>query len=59
MPGFKSGSFVYRKYAQAKERRHVLMPLFSKQAIKRIEPLVWENVGRSILLKKISNQGYR
>ncbi|KAK8085380.1 hypothetical protein PG997_006651 [Apiospora hydei] len=41
--GFKSGSFVYRKYAQAKERREVLMPMFSKKAIHNIEGLVWEN----------------
>lgn len=40
VPGFKSGSFVFRKYAQAKERRDVLMPMFSKKAIQNIEGLV-------------------
>jgi cytochrome P450 len=43
VPGFKSGSFVFRKYAQAKERRDVLMPMFSKKAIQNIEGLVWQN----------------
>ncbi|KAK8069869.1 hypothetical protein PG994_006485 [Apiospora phragmitis] len=44
--GFKSGSFVYRKYAQAKERREVLMPMFSKKAIQNIEGLVWQNAAK-------------
>lgn len=43
VPGFKSGSFVFRKYAQAKERRDVLLPMFSKKAIQNIEGLVWQN----------------
>ncbi|KAK7932491.1 Cytochrome P450 monooxygenase yanH [Apiospora marii] len=44
--GFKSGSFVYRKYAKAKERREVLMPMFSKKAIQNIEGLVWQNAAK-------------
>ncbi|OBT51537.1 hypothetical protein VE04_08593 [Pseudogymnoascus sp. 24MN13] len=42
-PGFKSGSFVFLKYAQAKERRDVLMPMFSKKAMLNVETLVWRN----------------
>jgi hypothetical protein len=45
--GFKLGSFVFQKYAQAKERRDVLMPMFSKKAIRNIEGLVWQNVAHS------------
>ena len=43
VPGFKSGSFVFRKYSQAKERRDVLLPMFSRKAIQNIEGLVWQN----------------
>jgi cytochrome P450 len=43
VPGFKSGSFVLRKYSQAKERRDVLLPMFSRNAIQNIEGLVWQN----------------
>ncbi|KAK5987017.1 Cytochrome P450 monooxygenase [Cladobotryum mycophilum] len=45
-PGVRSGSFVTLKYDQAKERRAVLQPMFSKRAIKNIEGLVWKNADR-------------
>ena len=43
-PGVSSGSFVFLKYKDAKERREVLQPMFSKRAIQNIEGLVWQNV---------------
>ncbi|KAK3337802.1 cytochrome P450 [Cercophora scortea] len=43
VPGFKSGSFVFLKYHQAKERRDVLLPMFSKKAMENVEALVWRN----------------
>ncbi|KAF6833647.1 hypothetical protein CPLU01_05368 [Colletotrichum plurivorum] len=45
-PGVKTGSFVFLKYAQAKERREVLLPMFSKKAIQSLEHLVWRNANR-------------
>lgn len=45
-PGVKSGSFVFLKYDQAKERREVLLPIFSKKAIQNLEHLVWRNATR-------------
>ncbi|WEW61946.1 hypothetical protein PRK78_007446 [Emydomyces testavorans] len=42
-PGFRSGSFVFLRYKEAKERRDVLQPMFSKRAIQNIESLVWRN----------------
>ncbi|KAK2751679.1 hypothetical protein CKAH01_17841 [Colletotrichum kahawae] len=45
-PGVKTGSFVFLKYAQAKERREVLLPMFSKRAIQSLEHLVWRNANR-------------
>ncbi|KAF7713894.1 Cytochrome P450 monooxygenase [Penicillium ucsense] len=52
-PGVASGSFVFLKYAQAKERREVLLPIFSKKAIKGLEHLVWRNATR--LASSINN----
>ncbi|KAF1933523.1 cytochrome P450 [Didymella exigua CBS 183.55] len=43
VPGFKTGPSMFRKYAQAKERRDVLMPMFSRRAIRNIGSLVWQN----------------
>ena len=43
-PGVQSGSFVFLKYHEAKERRETLQPMFSKRAIQNIESLVWSNV---------------
>ncbi|OQE16256.1 hypothetical protein PENFLA_c028G07104 [Penicillium flavigenum] len=45
-PGVTTGSFVFLKYAQAKERREVLLPIFSKKAINSLEHLVWRNATR-------------
>ncbi|CAI7647033.1 unnamed protein product [Penicillium pancosmium] len=45
-PGVTTGSFVFLKYAQAKERREVLLPIFSKKAITNLEHLVWRNATR-------------
>ncbi|KAL3453191.1 cytochrome P450 [Aspergillus insuetus] len=45
-PGVSSGSFVFLKYAQAKERREVLLPVFFKRAIRRLEHLIWRNATR-------------
>ncbi|KAM4058611.1 cytochrome p450 [Hirsutella rhossiliensis] len=45
-PGVKTGSFVFLKYSQAKERREVLLPIFSKKAIQSLEHLVWQNATR-------------
>ncbi|MCJ1363275.1 hypothetical protein MMC16_002382 [Acarospora aff. strigata] len=45
-PGVRSGSFVFLKYKDAKERREVLQPMFSKRAIQNIEGLVWRNANR-------------
>ncbi|KAL7940229.1 cytochrome P450 [Trichoderma barbatum] len=42
----KTGSFVFLKYDQAKERREVLLPIFSKKAIQNLEHLVWRNATR-------------
>ncbi|BDD59948.1 hypothetical protein MPDQ_000759 [Monascus purpureus] len=42
-PGVRSGSFVFLKYKQAKERRDVLQPMFSKRAMDNVEPLIWKN----------------
>lgn len=43
-PGVRSSSFVLLKYGDAKERREVLQPMFSKKSIPVIEDLVWRNV---------------
>ncbi|KAE8354717.1 cytochrome P450 [Aspergillus coremiiformis] len=40
-PGLRSGSFILLKYAEAKERRDVLQPMFSKKAISNLESLIW------------------
>ncbi|KAL3478163.1 cytochrome P450 [Aspergillus californicus] len=45
-PGFSNGSFVLFKYAQTKERREAVLPIFSKKAIKSLEHLVWRNLCR-------------
>ncbi|CAI7647637.1 unnamed protein product [Penicillium crustosum] len=45
-PGVSSGSFTFLKYAQAKERREVILPIFSKKAINNLEHLVWRNANR-------------
>lgn len=47
-PGVRSGSFVFLKYKDAKERREVLLPMFSKRAIQNIEGLVWRNVSSKL-----------
>lgn len=47
-PGVRSGSFVFLKYKDAKERREVLLPMFSKRAIQNIEGLVWRNVSTKL-----------
>lgn len=49
-PGVSSGSFTFLKYAQAKERREVILPIFSKKAINSLEHLVWRNVSIALLL---------
>lgn len=49
-PGVTTGSFVFLKYAQAKERREVLLPIFSKKAINSLEHLVWRNVSSALLV---------
>ncbi|KAK2037096.1 cytochrome P450 [Colletotrichum somersetense] len=41
-----TGSFMFLKYAQSKERREVLLPMFSKKAIQDLEHLVWRNANR-------------
>ncbi|KAJ0423592.1 cytochrome P450 [Aspergillus carlsbadensis] len=45
-PGVSSGSVVFPKYAQAKERRDVLLPVFSRRSIKNLEHLIWRNATR-------------
>ncbi|KZF24030.1 cytochrome P450 [Xylona heveae TC161] len=45
-PGVRSGSFVFLKYKDAKERREVLQPMFSKRSIQNVEGLVWRNANR-------------
>ncbi|EQL00830.1 averantin oxidoreductase [Ophiocordyceps sinensis CO18] len=45
-PGVKTGSFVFLGYNQARERREVLLPIFSKRAIQSLEHLVWRNATR-------------
>ncbi|KAI0123214.1 cytochrome P450 [Xylariales sp. AK1849] len=45
-PGVKTGTFVFPTYAESKERRLVLQPMFSKKAIQNIEGLVWKYADR-------------
>ncbi|OAA69792.1 Cytochrome P450 [Cordyceps fumosorosea ARSEF 2679] len=44
--GVTTGSFAFLKYAQARERREVLQPIFSKKAINELDHLVWRNATR-------------
>jgi hypothetical protein len=49
--GLKTGSFGFLKYHQARERREVLLPIFSKKAIQSLEHLVWKNVGKASIAR--------
>ncbi|KAF5864081.1 hypothetical protein ETB97_008486 [Aspergillus alliaceus] len=57
-PGLQSGSFVFLKYEEAKQRRDVLQPMFSKKAISNIESLVWRNANTlASAITKVNSTG--